>query len=479
MQLIHRRFFRLLVLCLCVAFAIQCAPLNQHIPPTEEEELRTDGVIARYHALLNTPFSHPFSGSGYIVGIEKSPRAKVGFTGKTYDEARLKVPNTARLTSGPDDLEQQIRTFEKATDDGKVMFVSHVIRYGQDQDIAKSDIDLLYSVYSETAFGKTPGAPEVSDGYEAGWAALGQLEKHVKADLRAAKTAGRPFTHILFLSMGWNNDQFESLERYNAIYQHSIRAAETDGKRFKPLVIGITWPSVWGGTSVVDVSNRVLHLGSYPVKALDADEIGYGIANHMLNAMLPRIEAESQLQTVLVGHSMGARILTRAYYSADQLKGAVPRPNGRAPIVIGLQGAFSINRFREDAKLLPPVRWVVSGEGGPYQDHTAPGGKMVLTWARKDRANPVARVATGAAHVGGRVGTRTLNRHPNLQTKFEETRIAGPDQIDNIAVPCAAIRDTGKVLYIDASEIIAAHSDIRNPSVGTLVWKLTDCLSNR
>ena len=40
---------------------------------------------------------------------------------------------------------------------------------------------------------------------------------------------------------------------------------------------------------------------------------------------------------------------------------------------------------------------------------------------------------------------------------------------------CAEARQAQKVLYIDASRIIASHGDIRNPDVGRLVWSMIGC----
>lgn len=467
------------------SFALaQCATINDHVPENEETAFATDGVISRYHALLNTPFSHPLGGDGYIIGIEKSPRDKIGFVGAGADINRLQEPQRLPSSGDPRDLAQQVASFDAATNDPKVMFVSHVLRYAQKEENATLDTELMYSAYSKSAFGEHK-APPPTQAYDAGWTALDDLEDQILNDVQTARDAGHPFTHVMFLSMGWNNDQFEALDRYNAIRQHSTRAAKEQGKTFKPLVIGLTWPSVWGGTSVLDVANRALHLGSYPVKAVDADEIGYGIANHILNAMLPRIEnamrprnsSETGLRTIVVGHSMGARILTRAYYSADLLTAPEQR-TGPAPIVIGLQAAFSANRFRSSFRLIPPVRWVFTGEGGPYQDHAAPGGILALTWAKGDTANPVARFTTGAAHVGGGIGERRIRKTPSLSAKMETYAVPSAENLGPINVPCQAVKENGKVLYIDASEIIESHGDIRNPKVGDLVWTLIDCLDD-
>ncbi len=443
--------------------------LNHHTPKADETALGTSGVISRYHALLNTPFSHPLGQVGYIIGIEKAPRDKAGYRhdtdGRAFDPTRLSLPTRLPASGAQTDLDQQQAAFKRALDDPKVMLVSHILRYAHDADGQGIEPQLFHSAYSNTAFGPVPDAP-LADAYEAGWAALDRMEAQLLSDIEQAKAEGHPFTHLVLLSMGWNNDQFEALERYNAILQHTRRAARDTGERFNPMVIGLTWPSVWGGTSVIDLANRALHLGSYPVKADDADEIGYGIANHLVNAMLPRLEAQTGLRSVLLGHSMGARIVTRAYYSAELLNGAVPR-TGLGPIVIGLQAAFSANRFSEGYRLIVPVRWIASGEGGPYQEQSRPGGQMALTWSARDYANPLARLLSGAAHVGARPGAKIMHETHGAKV-HAATWHAGGD----LGGDCATAREAGKVLYIDASETVAAHGDIRTPETGRLVWSV-------
>jgi hypothetical protein len=452
----------------------QCGQINGHVPLPEEKAIGTSGAIARYHALLNTPFRHPLVADGYIIGIEKSPRTKVGFSVYGPDTRRLIEPANSALKLHPRDLAQQQKSFIAALDDPKVMFVSHILRYGSATNDPETKVDLAYSAYSKTAFGPYAAAP-LSQAYENGWAALEQLQQQIVDDVARAKKQGTPFTHLLFASMGWNNDQFESIARYNAIIQHTQRAARANGTRFKPLVIGLTWPSVWGGTSAFDLANRAAHIGSYTVKARDADEIGYGIANYLLNASLPRIEAQTGLPTVLLGHSMGARILTRAYFSADLLKDNAPR-TGSGPTVISLQAALSANRFLPEYQLVPPFRWVISGEGGPYQTNADQSGLMAMTWSTHDNANPVARFATGARHVGGTAGAKRIAKEPKLAKMFETVALVGNDDMSELNGPCKAVRQNRKVLYVNASGIIASHGDIANPEVGKLVWKLVSCL---
>ncbi|MGX9355366.1 hypothetical protein ACS3SW_09445 [Roseobacteraceae bacterium S113] len=441
-----------------------------------ETRLGTSGAKARYHALLHRPYSLPMGMEGYIVGIEKAHRRDVGFPGGAlghgHDSARLQPPHEMPGPGNPNDLGQQQRDFKRITDNTDVLFVSHIIRYTPAKDRPAIEPELAYSAYEETGFDKSTirmaaGMQEDVSPYEAGWLALDKLEQSLLGDIAAAAERGTPFTHLVLMCMGWNNDQTEALERYNDLMMQTGR--NTDGAVFNPLVIGLTWPSVWKTRGDGGFINWVLHKASYANKALDADELGFGIANALVNRILPRVEAASGLRAIMIGHSMGARILSRAYYSAQVLRDAVPR-TGLRPILIGLQGAFSANRFRADFELVPVVRAVFTGEGGPYQDHDKPGGHVVLTWAKRDFANPVAAYVTGAAHVGGSVGAKA----------FDDAALAGKivayelEDHTSLTPPVQAVVENGRVLYIDASSIIGSHGDIRDAEVGRLTWVLIE-----
>lgn len=476
MTCILRNGTRLLAALGIMGFLIGCSdPTDKHVPASEERALHTSGVISRYHALLNEPHSMPLAHRGFIVGIEKAPRALIGYAGTKPDGTRMREPDRLPPEAGPKDLENQVWTYNRAFSEPKLMFVSHILQYGPDARGNGMAVQQLHSTYSGGALKPVPDPLNIppnlpNNVYEHSWGALEQLEHAIDAEIEQAKAEGRPFTHVLFLSMGWNNDQIEALERYNSIVQ-TTRNAAGSSERFDPLVIGITWPSVWGGTSVLDIANRALHIGSYGVKSVDADEIGYSYANYMMNSILPRIENKHHIGTVAIGHSMGARIVTRAYYSGELLKDA-PQRMEKGPLVIGLQGAFSANRFRPGYELVPVVRWLFHGEGAPYQDHTYPNGDLVLTWSEHDKANPVARFATGARHVGGKTGADTIDATPALQEKFVPIKW---ERGKMTADYCPKDQQGSKVAYINASAIIKSHGDIRNPDVGDLIWKTIAC----
>jgi pimeloyl-ACP methyl ester carboxylesterase len=287
-------------------------------------------------------------------------------------------------------------------------------------------------------------------------------------------------SHILVYCMGWNTDQQESLRNFNSLLlqlQRSFDRLGGGGAAFRPLVVGISWPSEWRWP-VVEGLGKLL---SYPVKSDDADEVGVTWANLLINDILVSLKRERAKQghrvpLVLVGHSFGARVVTRAAVSAPLL-GLPPSVDG-IDMVVGLQGAFSINRFMPGDGL----------EGAPYADFTRHAAKFVLTWSSEDTANPVAAFVTGAKHAGGAPGHQRA-RERDAVDRFEhyeaQSYTPGPGTF-KAPLPTGpgsrawseSLRDGAVVTYIDASRIVRfeaygkggkAHSDIYTAQVADLL----------
>ena len=72
--------------------------------------------------------------------------------------------------------------------------------------------------------------------------------------------------------------------------------------------------------------------------------------------------------------------------------------------VIGIQGAFSANRFIPNEGV----------EGSPYENYKDWGTKVVLTTSSYDMAVPIARHTSGASHVGGKHGISVAKKHPDI-----------------------------------------------------------------
>lgn len=92
--------------------------------------------------------------------------------------------------------------------------------------------------------------------------------------------------------MGWNTGEIEALESFNNLSGFLADAAERspEGKPFKPLVIGVTWPSAWSfGTSPTDDLLRGI---SFANKKNDADEVGAVWLSRLLHDILPRVRGQ-------------------------------------------------------------------------------------------------------------------------------------------------------------------------------------------
>lgn len=450
-----------------------CAKSPDVIPANEEQALDTDGTIQRYHLLLEDTEKARLNTPGFIIGIEKSPRASVGFVGDGHPVGDISAPVEPIANTSQQDVVAQQGQFRRVLNDYKVTYVSHVLRY----DGRSADAELRHSAYSLTAYGETPTLCSNAEGqtiYQQSRSALTCLQSDIRGSLNDAKSRGTPHTHIFLMSMGWNNDQIESVERYNAIVTSTKNAAEQDGRAFNPLVVGLTWPSVWGGNSPSDVLNGLLHISSYPVRSSDADEIGYVAANTILNEILPDIETEFGLRTIVIGHSFGARILTRAYYSAHLLSSHNHRPAGNEPLLVGLQPAFSANRYASNHKPFPLLRIFAPAEGGPYQNHRLAQGPAVFTWSTEDEANPVAQFVTGAKHIGGVPGAQRAQKINDVWPGRIHS-LVWPTSFGGNGSECNDQIDNASVRLVNASTIIRDHGDIKGAGVGNLIWRMMRC----
>jgi hypothetical protein len=116
------------------------------------------------------------------------------------------------------------------------------------------------------------------------------------------------------------------------------------------LFIGISWPSEWRSKFLGGFISSL----SYSVKADDADEVGILWVNRILWNILVPLKKERNIPLILIGHSFGARVITRAIFShglidPEKINKESPETRQKSTydidLAIGLQGAFSINRF--------------------------------------------------------------------------------------------------------------------------------------
>lgn len=305
--------------------------------------------------------------------------------------------------------------FVDITNGVKTMLVTHIVeytRYPSETAVQSPDQGLRPRVPFKTlynAYQAHQGYPKFTkrnqEFFEEGQNALYALRKNIAARLRDGVDKARPYTHVILIGMGWNNDQQESVGRYSRMLSELRKEAEGE---YRPLVVALSWPSVWFSNADFWLTRLVGHIGSYPVKANDADELGYTLAADLMHRVIggaisdctrcDQFDDGYMPEYVVLGHSFGARLLARALFSRNKLNSLKrAAPEAALPdIFIGLQGAFSANRF-------------IAGSGkerSPFANFGQLPTAIVLTSTEADNANRAARFVTFAPHVGGEFGLK-------------------------------------------------------------------------
>lgn len=509
------------VLSSCLLVLAACSNQSRVLEGQEETLEITGPTEHKFHSVLYFPKGTALHYPGYVLALEKAPQDIVGgpkFLDRSGALASWFLNDEVEYFKDEIDLNWNLGSvalLEQMKTDSKAVFISHIMRYST-RTVFKSNpytfTDHCF-VYNSFLNEKVTGAandssrvlawrncpvtwsPQPSEGtqsmYLSGMHALESLRENLSGDL-----LGHRFTHILVIVMGWNTAQDEAVRNVNdiagnlleAAYEESAQPAKQHAPKeqgsvqetlshFRPLVIGVTWPSFW--------STKLWNLFSYPNKAGDADEIGVSWLNVLLNKSIPAaVEASgSRAKFVVVGHSFGARAATRALFSSPALKTSQSNsePQSEIDLLVGLQGAVSINRFHIGA----------GDEGAPYRDFSRMGTQIALTASRHDKA------AGGPIFWYDPFGS--INSHDTACTgegwygnvfeclRAEETSAAPEGRFalwrHGEKTPWVPSSDGPKrVLYIDTSDGVtqfnspgsggAAHSDIYRIPMGRLLWKL-------
>ena len=441
----------------------------------------------------------------------------------------------------------------KIRSDSKSLFVQHITRFAfeKDSDVTEPkqvehpypyvDSCYLYNAFessalrsaskasSETekpwvdlrgviAWKDCAGAPSWEKGdikrtefYDNGVPAIESLGSFIAQDLRS-----NGYTHILILVMGWNTAQDEAIRNFNDITGNLIEAAKEGacastecagtGKvasnelPFRPLIIGITWPSFW--------TTSILAPLSFPTKAHDADELGISWLNLLANKVLPKAITDSgtavPIPIILIGHSFGGRAVTRAVSASSALKESDGKPYSGASLAIVLEGAVSINRFEPCAGKFE----CAGDEGAPLRDFKKLNTKLVFTASAHDTAaggpvfwsDPSGSIknydlACGssaawrdgvfrclrASDISGRTASLSgMNRWVGFQICDQRNE----KDCKRVGQKLTFGDQDGKAIYIDASDGITefntlgtgggAHSDIYRLPMGRLLWMVVN-----
>lgn len=481
-----------------------------------EDAIGTDTVTYRgLHRILEHPRGYGLLAGGYLLGFEKAvatpeehipmhrsppPESKCPKAGPEVTDSPALYPDIAAncgAESLPADLKKELvgKRVEKYEDwltDRRVTFPSHFMKFG----LAESDKTGVhrikgcewYNAYAtvneayntEVLYGdpgprsyrcKIPPHQEASDKnthhfwpgpaespvmgrlMRDGWVAVQKIAKQIAKE---AKDQGR--THIIIYSMGWNTQQDEAIQNFNSLFGHLLDEAAADTSMpFKPLMVGASWPSLW------QTNLSLVRTISYFTKADDADEMGAVWMSLLLDRLATELGTDQEgahPRLVVIGHSFGTRLTTRAVFSRHLVNPAAPR-KPYVDLVIGLQGAVSINRFLPDT----------SDEGAPYADYANTARKFVFTWSKFDTANPV---AFWTDHIGAAESDEVAADHPKTFQRFAlnaDGTVKGDTKLNS---------GSDRIAHVDATLVIRngvpfhggeAHSDIYKRQVAHFVWE--------
>jgi hypothetical protein len=437
-----------------------------------ETKLDVDSKLKfEFHRIVDDPNGLGLRFPGLVLGFEKADRELIDCPQPDSADFSRHIDLQRAEGGKPSTVREHL---EDRLDDGKCIFLTHVVEYGLDQERSGIEARFIYrSVYPDPfSDPKGPQQPpngleQVARYYERSWTMLDPAagappaEKAVHTALET-RLADDGYTHVILYTLGWNSGQTEALRNVNSLHLallHGARAAGISSTAFKPYPILVTWPSHWPW-----------YAGplSYVNKANDADELGAVFLNAIAHRLILPMAKSHGLRTVAIGHSFGARALTRALASRALL--AAGSDDIKWDLLIGLQGAFSINRFAM-------VRG--SWEGAPYRWISKYASKVVLSWSEHDKAN---RQALWSNHAGGSSGGA---RAVEINAAYGEMH--KPDIFDRQVLAGAADVPRYRtdlphqVLYLNATQLVAfdnyakaggAHSDIYTEEMGSVISAL-------
>ncbi len=381
----------------------------------------------KFHAVLieNVEAQSPL----FIVGIEKRADDKTPLPFKTRDCG----PGDECFAWGrPDPFDEIIG--KRRGDRAPV--VSHVVR------IEKDRCAVVANTYGPMTCPAAVEAELSPGSVSASWTILeDRLYEALENEALDAETGRTKATHLVIMATGWETGQVDSIAHYNEWAAAIKDGMSSSPVAFKPIFVGVTWPSTWG-----------VPLVSFGNKAHDADEIGYTWANVLVNRVAARLKEKTGVRVVLLGHSFGSRMLTTAAYAAQGVNETCAG-SGAPDLLIGLQGAFSVSRYIPDR----------GDEGSPYQGYGDCRVRAAYTTSSKDwslKARPANIVARGPF-----IGMdRAFQTGPD---EFLRVKAAANGRIE--APPALP---QGGVLLIDADDVIGGHNEVFGAEIGALAADL-------
>lgn len=225
-------------------------------------------VLDRYnwlaHGLIESSLDN-----GFILGFEKlKPHDR-----SAYENLQNKHLGRYSLQSdNPAEKKVRNKLIDRRLNDPKPLMLTHIVEYQAGVDTS------LYNAYTKDDGTLLLRTSEVDRSLPN---SLHALTEKLVPKLKARISSG-DYTHVVFISMGWNNDQGVSICRISALMENTQASLQGE---FKPIVVGVTWPSVVFGSAQTETVKKLGHIGSVFNKANDGDELGVFFGNLVLNSI--------------------------------------------------------------------------------------------------------------------------------------------------------------------------------------------------
>ncbi|QJB56501.1 alpha/beta fold hydrolase [Pseudodesulfovibrio sp. zrk46] len=467
----------LVLLCVFTAFAGCTKSASVKTLPTADtrfnlmtERLDTSDI---FHYMVIKPDYFQLDFPSFFIGVEKARKKVVGEP--TF--GTCPDPSAPCLKTGSDkynDKPDVARWIERLFGHGWDLtkdFKSHLPTHAASYDGQAGNAKLIYNVYGTQCAHKETAPPYTNyDLYNQGWSFILSLKKQLRDKIESEQA-----THVFFFSMGWNTPQWEALANFTAFYNHIKTKAEQEGyfgNSFRPVVVCMTWPSFWP-----DKRGLIGSASDYPTMVDDADELGASIANLIVQDVIGSIKKEQQamgkdpISIVLVGHSLGALLVTRA---ADSGYLVTDNP-AKIDLVVGLEGAFSAKRFLNKNQAWHLWFFPEIVEHSYYTSSQ-------YDWATDGPSKFFNKYYIGAYRTFAAVESGTMKEDLSLpkkgwilpKDKFNTTTL------EKNGIPITGLPVCNKVTLVDASKITfrnvpgtggGAHSDIYSPEMGAFIWE--------
>jgi len=453
LQFPDRPMWRRSVYWLLLLSSAMSACSSNHYYLESELALNTSG----YYGLLDHIASYYPSGvslnfPGYIVGFEESARSRV-----LAENDRLLIDESVFAAGFT------VKRLTKALK-YSLPFVSHIVRY-RGKPYGEGNC-ALYNLYryngsalidycTDVEGTETVANEDYRSSFHNSWRAIDLLKRSLRQDLESGS-----YTHLVVAVMGLDTAQEEAIRNYKSIIS-SIR--KNSGAAFKPLFIGITWPSFFANRWFDPLWEAL----AYPPIADRADTLGLTWMGVLMNQVV--LPLSERMNVSVIGHSFGARAASMSLCVGPVIQrpgAAESKPDSAWHVdnFIGLAPAFSLRRFIDKDYLFY--------ENVYYRDHCPAVDRFVFTASSKDSAftplfwnDPVGDAGYMVEYCG--------KAHA---VTFACTAAAADGSVGTFS-------KSAKITYIDTSRLMTftmpgtkggGHSDIFRPQIGKLLWRVID-----